>query len=121
MPYGGVGHFSRYRDTTEYIYLEEDDGQVGGPFSLILIKVIFQFKIQRRSRFRLHPGISSDTRDTEVTQSNKDSHGATGVLQFHGWEKGSPIIATNGLSDDDDAPTSGNNPIISEYSSFHRF
>ena len=27
MPYG-LGHFSRYRDTSDFIYLEEDDGQV---------------------------------------------------------------------------------------------
>ena len=70
---------------------------------------IFQFKIQRRSRFRLHPGISSDTRGTNghSAQTTKASAtGSTGVLQFHGWEKGSPIIANN-LSEDEDEPPSG--------------
>ena len=77
-----------------------------------------QFKIQRRSRFRLHPGIANDTRDGSVSTKSKVSggggggagagggtggggDGATGVLAFHGWEKGSPIIA-NRCSDSDD-------------------
>jgi len=95
MPYGISHYKSLYRDSNDTIYLEEAEGQVfSNKFMVFMIFYsVFQFKIQRRPRFRLHPGISSNGGESRGTGQSR-----TSVLQFHGWQKGSPIIQ----SDDDE-------------------
>ena len=92
----------------------------------------------------MHPGIASDTRDNGSVSTKKTVNGATtatsgatsstdggggavatGVLAFHGWEKGSPIIASHGhgcsdSDDDDDDQKSVLNCIKMECSSSSR-
>ena len=48
MPYG-LGHFSRYRDTSDFIYLEEDDGQVQ-LFVNNFVKYISAEKLAKKSK-----------------------------------------------------------------------